>query len=59
VILQLLDLEGHRRLSHEQGLGSLGETQMPGNGMKHLQTTVSHKLALSAYTLTLFKHKPE
>jgi hypothetical protein len=25
VLFQLLDLEGHRRLGHEQGLGSLGE----------------------------------
>jgi hypothetical protein len=36
VFLQLLDLEGHRRLRHEKQFGCLGETQLLGDGEKDL-----------------------
>jgi hypothetical protein len=42
LLLQLLDLEGHGWLRHEQGVGGARETQMFGYGMKNLQTPVSH-----------------
>jgi hypothetical protein len=43
VLLQLLDLEGHRGLRHEQDLGGLGERQLLGYRMKHLKPPIGHK----------------
>ena len=42
LLLQLLDLESHGWLRHEQGLGGAGKAEMLGYGMKDLQTPVSH-----------------
>ena len=36
LLLQLLDLEGDRRLRHEQGVGSPRKTQVFGYGMEYL-----------------------
>jgi hypothetical protein len=44
MLFQLLDLEGHRWLSHEQQFGCFGERQLLGNGMKNLQSAISHFL---------------
>jgi hypothetical protein len=38
----MLDLESNRRLRHEQRIGSPGKAQMFCDGMKDLQTPVSH-----------------
>jgi hypothetical protein len=42
VLLQLLDLEGHRGLGHEQLLRRLRKRKLAGNGMKYLQAAVGH-----------------
>jgi hypothetical protein len=44
MLFQLLDLKGHRRLSHEQQFSGFGEGQLLGNGMKNLQSAISHFL---------------
>ena len=48
VLFELLDLEGDRRLGHEQRLGRLGEGQVLRDGMEYLEAPVGHQL---------FKHK--
>ena len=45
VLFQLAHLKGHRRLGHVQGLGGLGKAQQPCNGMEHLKSAVSHRIA--------------
>jgi hypothetical protein len=42
MFLQLLDLESHRRLGHEQLLRRLRERKLAGNGMEYLQATIGH-----------------
>ena len=47
MLFELLDLERHRRLRHEKLLGRLGEAQLPGDGMKDLQSAIGHDLVRS------------
>ncbi len=42
VLFELLDLESHGRLGHEQYIRRLGKRQLFGNRMKNLQTTIGH-----------------
>ena len=42
VLLQLADLERHRRLRHEQRLGGLGEGEVLCDGVEYLEATVCH-----------------
>jgi len=39
----LLDLEGHRRLRHEQRLSRFGEREVLGYGVEHLEASVGHE----------------
>jgi hypothetical protein len=43
LFFQLLDLEGHGRLGHEQRLSGTGEGSVPGNGVKNLEAAISHR----------------
>jgi hypothetical protein len=42
MFLQLLDLEGDSGLGHVKHLGSFGEAELLGNGVKYLQSAVGH-----------------
>lgn len=42
MLLELLDLERHCRLRHEQYLGSLGKRQLFGDGVENLQPAIGH-----------------
>jgi hypothetical protein len=42
VLFELLDLESHGRLRHEQHFGRLGERQLLGNRVKNLKPAISH-----------------
>jgi hypothetical protein len=42
LLFQLLDLEGHRGLGHEQRFGSPGEGSVAGNRVENLKSTISH-----------------
>ena len=44
VFLKLADLERHGRLRHVQGFRRLGEAQETGDGVKHLESAISHTL---------------
>jgi hypothetical protein len=43
MFFELLDLEGHRRLGHEQQFRRLGKRQLFGNGVENLKAAISHK----------------
>ena len=45
MLLELADLEGHRRLGHEQRPRRLGEGEVLRDRVKDLQTTVRHDCA--------------
>src|SRR2546425_901665 len=53
--LELLDLEGHRRLRHEERISRLGKGQMLCDGAENLKTPVGHEPF--RYMERLFKHK--
>ena len=57
LLFELLYLLFLRRLGHEQRLRGTRETQMPGDGMEHLQASVSHKHRLSVHLMRLLNHK--
>ncbi len=58
VLLQLLDLKGHRGLRHEQHLGRLGERQLLGYGVKHLKSAIGHNgFPLNPFLWPIFNHK--
>jgi hypothetical protein len=42
MFFQLLDLEGDRRLGHEQHFGRFGKRELLGDGMEHLQSAIGH-----------------
>ena len=42
MFLELLDLEGHRRLRHEKPLSGAGEGAVFHHCMKHLESAVCH-----------------
>lgn len=42
MLFQLLDLESHRRLSHEENFGRFGEAQLFRYGVKNLESAVCH-----------------
>jgi hypothetical protein len=45
MLFELLDLKRHRRLRHEKLLRRLGKTQLPGDGVKNLQSAIGHTRA--------------
>src|SRR5207302_1559984 len=47
MLFQLLDLEGDRRLRHEERLGRLGERQVLRYRVEHLQAPVGHAADLT------------
>ena len=55
VLLELLDLEGDRRLGHEQRLGGLGEGQVLRDGVEYLEAPIGH--SPSRYKERLFNHE--
>ena len=42
LFFQLLDLEGHCRLRHEERFGGAGERPVSGNGVEYLESTIGH-----------------
>jgi hypothetical protein len=46
MFFQLAHLEGYRRLGHVKGFGGFGEAQQAGNGIKYMQSSISHGLDL-------------
>jgi hypothetical protein len=42
MFFELLDLKCHRRLRHEKLFRRFGETQLAGDGVKDLQSAISH-----------------
>jgi hypothetical protein len=42
VLLELLDLERHRRLRHEERLRGLGEGKVLGHRVEYLETPIGH-----------------
>jgi hypothetical protein len=42
LFFQLLDLEGHGGLGHEQGFGGPGEGPVPRHRVENLETSIGH-----------------
>jgi hypothetical protein len=42
LLFELLHLEGHGRLCHEQLIGGLGEGEVAGDGIENLQAAIGH-----------------
>jgi hypothetical protein len=58
VLFELLDLESHSRLRHEQHFGRLGKRQLLGNRVKYLKPAIRHNpLPNKNYLMPVFNHK--
>jgi hypothetical protein len=58
MLLQLLDLKGHRRLGHIKDIRGFGEAELLGYGVEYLKSSVGHKSPPCGQKSFLFNHKP-